>query len=382
MDRMINGASNNSENVQPDVLFLADRNDYLYRAISHLSKGGPLATAALYFLLSYAILYAVGYATGQLTGSPSLHIRPMYEYWLDNLTMGFLAPVGAGLLCHLYRSISNAFHHLDTQEIITKTELTKYQNLRRRAYRLYNSIPAALIAVCLSLAINTFTYIYKTDSFLTVDGGLTGLYGRIFVVFNYSIIFLVIYKYFVTVWVLQRLFTELNVRVRPIHPDRSGGLKAIGDLAIAASYFMALVVIYTTLLLLFDPFSTEKKFYLVLLVLCYPVAIYAFFASLAKAHRKMIDKKNEVLETLGRTFDHYYEHLGTPGGNRIYDIGKVQTISNIDVLYRIVISMPVWPFDAQSLRRFFTSFAIPILLFIVDALNLQSKLFSLLGLHP
>lgn len=356
----------------PHIFFIPYKNDFIYKTASILTKGVPIYSALIYFFVSFGVIYMLGLLTGQYYGKNGL--PPMYTQIIDNINLAFLAPIGAGLLCHLYKTIGNTFNAIKRDGLISKNEFDKYDRFLERADRYYNNLYAFIISFTFSFAMNTYNYLVKTESWLGINGGITGCYGRIFIIFNFTIIFLIIYKYFVTIWALQYILGNFNIKISPIHPDHSGGLKPIGALAIAANYFMALIVLYITLLIVFDPFARGAPVYFYAFIFFYPISIFSFFASLSKAHNKMKTKKNEVISNLGKTFDSYYEKLNSSKKNGVYDLREFELISHIETLYNIAIKMPVWPFDVNTMRRFFTSFSIPILVFLIDKLELINRI--------
>lgn len=351
------------------------KTDVLFRLISLVARGNPLLTGIVYFVVEFVLTYIIGLLTGQLHGKNGL--APMYSRVLDNFMMGFLAPVGAGLLCHLYNTISATFESLWTEKLIDAHQAEMYQAFLSKLNRLYNSTTLIAVCVFLSFPINLYNYFSKTESWLGINGGMAGIYGRFFVGVNYFLICLAISKCVITIWALHRSF-RFDLRIRPFHPDRSGGLKALGHLAIALNYFVTLLLVYFTLLLVFDEFARQHLIYTALVLMFYPVAVVSFFGTLSGAHKKMLAKKTEVLEKLGATFDHYYQKLLQSPDRTIYDLDSADEIAKIHGLYEIAEKMPVWPFDKDSLVRIFSSLALPVGIFLINLLvNADSIIYNL-----
>jgi hypothetical protein len=355
--------------------FVPWRTDVIYRAVALVANGNPLLTGFAYFLVEFIGTYVIGLATGQFYGKDGL--PPMYSRYLDNLNMALLAPVGAGLLCHLYNSVSNALQAISDDELVPLSQREEYGQLVTRCDRLYNSIGVTVAAFVIGLGINLFNYITKTDSWLGINGGITGAYGRLFVGFNYVILSLMIYKCGVTIWVLRRIL-NLDVKIRPFHPDRAGGLKPIGRLAIAVNYFVSLIVLFFTLTLIYDEFAQRNLVYLAIFLLFYPMAIVGFFASLSGAHRRMAAVKEDVLQRLDETFEHYYERLMEGSSGRVLDVSQTDEVLAIRSLYAIADEMPVWPFDTRNMVRFLSTIMFPIVIFVINLVtNADSILYNL-----
>jgi hypothetical protein len=282
--------------------------------------------------------------------------------------MGLIAPVGAGLLSNLYFTIHKTFINLQSENLILPSHLPQFEEFKKKLNRLYTSKFVVIAALIFGLSLNVFNYFAKTDSWLGINGGITGIYGRIFVGLNYFILILFLYKCAITFWALHAIF-RFDIQIRPFHPDRSGGLKMIGQLAVSLNYFVALVLVYFTIQLVFDPFAKQHPFYLVIFILFYPFATIIFFASLLGAHKRMIICKQNVFYKLGATFDYYYAKLNRPNKQGIYDIESADEISRIHSLYQIAENMPVWPFDKESIKRAFSAMAIPILVLMYDLIT-------------
>jgi hypothetical protein len=350
------------------------RTDYLFRLVSIVARKSPFLSGALYFLVEFVGVYTIGLLTGQFNGKNGL--PPMYSQVLDNINMGFLAPVGAGLLCHLYNTITNAFQEIKREGLIPPEELAEYDNLLLRLGRLYNDRTTLLLAFLVPFLFNIYNYIMKTNSWLGINGGITGAYGRLFAGLNYFILALIIYKCIITVWGLRRTL-RFSLRIRPFHPDRSGGLRPIGRLAVAVNYFVTLVVVYFTLTLVFDEFARQNPVYISIFILFYPLSVMSFFGSLSSAHKKMAKKKEEVLYRLGVTFEYYYQKLTSGSGKEIYDIDSADEIAKIHALYEIADRMPVWPFDVRTMARFGSSLALPALIFAINLIvNADSIIYN------
>lgn len=358
-----------------DCKLIPYKTDYLYRSLSFLSNDHPVILAVVYFFASFGIVYIIGLLTGQFFGKNGL--EPMYMQHADNFNIGFLAPLGAGLLCKLYHQISNTIQTILNKNIIKKPLVSKFKNLISTYDAKYNSIYAIFVCLTLSLYINGYHYVTKVESWLGEFGGLTGIYGRLIVCVNYFMIFLVVYKCILTITLLQKIL-DVDIKVNPMHPDRSGGLESIGNLAMAVNYFLALITIYITILLTFDPLTRETRLYFIVFIVFYLFSIFAFFASLFKAHKKMGRVKNEILGRLEKTSEYYYDKLFGKSSSIMINLQAADEIVRIDNLYGIVEKMPVWPFNFKYLMKFFSAFAIPLLILLVEMfVNTDSLIYNM-----
>lgn len=351
---------------------IAYKTDIIYKGLSYFTKNNPFYTVLFYFFVSYVLTYLIGIITGQLAGGGGR--GPMPGYILDNLCMGVLAPVGAGLIVNLYNKISAATATIETKRIIRENDISAYRTLLNQFDQKFNNryvTPAALI---FAAAISVYIFFCRKTSWLGASGGITGFYDAIFVFLNFAMIITIVYKCCVTIWLIQKVL-EFDIDIRPMHPDHAGGLRHIGALSMAVNYFLILVMLYFSLLLIFDPFS--QRFFLIYLIF-YVFTFFTFFASLYQAHKKMRRVKDEALENLENTSNHYYYKLIKSAGEQgVYDLDSADEIIMVDNLYTIVEKMPVWPLNINNIIKFFSVFITPFIIFIISLLvNTDSILYN------
>lgn len=360
------------ENIERD--FSAYRSDPVSRVFMSLGRGHPILLGLVYFLASFAMIYLIGLITGQYAGKNGL--PPMPSQIIDNINLAIVAPIGAALLCNLYGAIRKTFLDVIHESILHPAEHDRYRVFLVRLDHLYNTPVVLISAITISVIFNTYNYFFNIESWLSFHGGITGLYGRLWVVVNYYIIAVIIYKIGVTVWGLQQVLS-MDIDIQPMHPDRAGGLRPFGRLSVAINSFLAVVIVFVTTLLVFDPFASENPVYVASFILLYISAPFLLILSLSKANRKMLEKKREAMDRLGVTFDYHYQKLSKGKQTEPYDIESADELIRIKSLYGIVESMPVWPFDTESLKRFVTTITLPVIVFLINQVtNTDSVLYQ------
>lgn len=337
------------------------RTDFLSRFFMSVCQANPFYVAFLYFLLSTACLYLLGWATGQLRGKNGL--PPMYTNIVDNLNIGLLAPIGAGLLCYLYLCIEDAARYVATNPIVENSG--DLFELLTRTNRLYNSYLPIVVAFSVSFIINIYTFFTKKSSWLSYKGGVTGIYGRLIVIANFFMIALVLYKCSVTTWFLNQLFS-LEITIQPMHPDHAGGLKPIGNLAISMTYFVLLLIVYVSVLVVFDRFAVRKIGFVVIFVFLYVSAPILLFLPLSGAHAKMVEAKSIELQQIGSLYQQEYDAFKMSVSSNEETDFKASSLLNLGELYAKAEQLPEWPFDIGSILRMFSVFVFPIGLFLFE----------------
>ncbi len=355
--------------------FNSFKTDFIYRVLYRWGEGNPFKTAFIYFTTSFILLYLLGMITGQFHGKNGL--APMYKYTLDNINLAFLAPMGAFLLCFLYNTINDAFSRFPELKIIKPEDDLKYLEFRTRLENIYNNKFVIFFCLLISIGINSYIHSVFATGWLGFKGGITGLYGRFFITVNYYVIMIVTYKCTITIWAIQQIM-KMKINIRPFHPDRAGGLKIIGKLVFAVNYFMILIMSFLTLLFLFDSFTNSQPLYMFMILVFYFLSFYLLFASLNSTHMRMWNAKKKILDTLNNTIDHQHKKLDSEIKNNIFEIKDAEEMSSLQEFMNVVHKIPVWPFDTNTLLKFFTTITIPLLIFLINiVVNSDSILYNM-----
>ncbi len=356
---------------------VAYRTDFPFRVLTFLTKRRPLATAVLYFVVSWGGLYLIIFGSA---GFVNIWRTPRHLFIVDNINLGLLAPFGIALLCHLYATIESSFAYLGRGHVIPAGQLNAYEQLCGRLERAYNNRYVTLTAIVLAIGFSVYNYFLKRGCWLGVGGGLAAIYARIWITLNFYFILLILYKCMVTVWGIRKIM-GLKIDVQPMHPDKCGGFRAIGQLALTIYYFVLIIMVLFALLVIFDPFAREQPLYLVLYLLFYLLGSWLAYVSIANVNRHMSSRKKEVLERLNLAFNKRYKRISEGGNDCPFRMEFANDIPALYNLYQIVNRMPVWPFDVASIVRYAIIYALPLTFFLLDALtNPESVVFRVIAL--
>jgi hypothetical protein len=342
-------------------------NNYFIKYLPNQIKRNPFYTALLYFGISYFGIWLLAYIEKIFLNED--HTNLIKINILDNINMALIGPLLFALVINLYNKFDKCINSLNEDNIIPVEEYDKYKETERQYIQKFSLKKAFFVVLVFSILLNIHNFYFRNLTFLSHGAGLSSYYGRIFVVINYTMAALFLYKFFISIQFLRVLFKKYNIKIVPIHPDGAGGIVAVGNLAIAANYLMALIVLYITILAIFDPFFNNNLIFIIFLFLIYILSFIMFFYSLSGAHNKMQRKQEEYLKKLSNTFDHYSRNALDANDER-YKLEKLKELSYIENIYNLANSMPVWPFDSKSIRMYITSFGLPILFYIVDRVHL------------
>ncbi len=178
---------------------------------------------------------------------------------------------------------------------------------------------------------------------------------------------------FATTSILIRIVVNVNViktllkgvKVNPLHPDKAGGLAPLGQYALRTSYLIALagIVVAFSLKVVIASQNSASAAFLVLGIIVYVIAApYSFFAPLGTAREAMKIAKTKALLEISHQFDSdYTSAFGKLDGDAQPLKATLEKIEQLQKMQSITESFPIWPFDAETLRKFFVAISSPII---------------------
>lgn len=338
------------------------KTDILFRLIAPIARKSALLAATVYAGSYFAGIAICAYIDGGINGADN---RWPHESLLRIVCLGCMMFVGLIVLCRFYGQIMRACGYLQGGEIIASRDSEQLGQFLRRWEGAYNNIYIASAAAILALGATVFGYLSRSGHWSGYDGGCTAVYARLFGVANWFWVFLVTYKCFVTVWGVRRAL-RFEVVIRPLHPDRSGGLEPIGKLSLSISYILSFLMVFLALTYSFDDLAKRHPVLIIPGLLIYISAPFMMLGMLSEAHEKMKQKKREAIERLRITLDHYYAKLIRGSKDEILDTNAAEDIRRTCDLNEVLDKTPVWPLDIGSITRFLTTTALPAIVFLFD----------------
>lgn len=188
----------------------------------------------------------------------------------------------------------------------------------------------------------------------------------------YCVLLLLFYTTFSIIW-LSRLFKDFTTFVRPLYPDRAGGLASLGNFTLRLSYIIALVGVmlvvtpitrnYVVLGTVQFRWTTELLTGLIAYVIAAPIV---FFAPLGVAHEAMRKAKHQQLLKIAKQFDEVYENLQEGLDDKPSNLEHhSRVLKELQELHKMTSKFPVWPFNLENVTRFLTAYVLPIVVPLV-----------------
>ena len=164
------------------------------------------------------------------------------------------------------------------------------------------------------------------------------------------------FKFITISHVMRRICLKLTnanvIRVRPMYPDRAGGLGTVGTFSLQMVLILAVGLLPITTGLFNSEGMPPALAIGVGIYFC--LLIYAFFYPLSGAHRAMRDAKAATLlllsQRFNRIYDEYMAGIDTSTSNILSK--KVDEADTLGKLYEQAQRMPVWPFNLGTVSRF------------------------------
>lgn len=179
-------------------------------------------------------------------------------------------------------------------------------------------------------------------------------------------------KYMTMVWVQIKLMRRLTQKegvivVRPLAPDGAGGLRALGRLALAYTYFLfPLTLLGVATYITFGRLTPGT---VLGMVFFFPFCGVVFFGPLGTVHRIMRKGKQDLLDRLSTKARDVGERLldaiESDGSGELIASDR-EVMDALDNMYEKASKMPVWPFDVGTLARFLIVALGPLLIIMVE----------------
>ncbi|MDD2716814.1 MAG: hypothetical protein PHW04_13050 [Candidatus Wallbacteria bacterium] len=352
--------------LRKSIFYHPAANDPVYRFFAVPLGEKAIPAALLYFLFSFGGTILLSLAGGTLYRNGSL--IPLSHDYLNLINLGLLSPLGAIVTVNFYRRLSRFLRCLVRGDWGSDTEGAA--ELHSMVKPMYQSSLASWLSFISGSVIAVISMLLRPGWWLGIHGGFTAFYARIFICLNYGVIILMLYKSLVTGFLLLRTM-RLGLRIRPLHPDRCGGLKVIGDLSLSMHYFLTVVLLYLGLLALFEPECQQNPVFWFMFFLVLLVALSSPVYSLAGVHRMMQATRQRMLLRLSSSLQNSLEKV--PGGD---DLAAMQSVQGLTELYRLAESMPVWPYEFGSMARLISSIIMTPLAMLINMLSSGDSLVS------
>jgi hypothetical protein len=182
----------------------------------------------------------------------------------------------------------------------------------------------------------------------------------------YWLVSIYVLRSFATSLFLKDLVAHAEIRMLPFHPDNSAGLRPVGHLGLRNQYALTVYGVNLVLLIwisvrylnlqssLYGLIVAAGAAYVILGPLVFIGPLLPFRAAMLRTKTELM---SEVAQRLRIELQRLRKQL--PSGQITKE--DEELIDRLRKLGAVFNELPVWPFDAGTLRKFLTAYVIPII---------------------
>ncbi|HSA54643.1 MAG TPA: hypothetical protein VLE53_03015 [Gemmatimonadaceae bacterium] len=165
---------------------------------------------------------------------------------------------------------------------------------------------------------------------------------------------------------LRDLVKVTPLRLLPFHPDKCGGLRPIGRLGLRNQYALSIVGINVALLMIVSSHYGIVQPWLFGLIIAAVIAYVVlgplvFIAPLLPFRVKMLETKSQLMGEVAQRLRTELQRLrGLLHGGSVTKEDE-ELIDRLRSVGTVIDSLPVWPFDLSTKRKFLIAYIVPAL---------------------
>jgi hypothetical protein len=164
---------------------------------------------------------------------------------------------------------------------------------------------------------------------------------------------------------LRDIVAHPQLHMLPLHPDKSGGLRPVGHLGLRNQYLLTLLGFNVVLLVMISRhyLNVPDTLYslMVAAVIGYLIlGPLVFMAPLLPFRDGMLRNKNQLMGEVAQRLRMELDRLLAQLQSGPISKEDEELIERLRKIGAVIDELPVWPFDAGTLRKFLTAYIIPI----------------------
>jgi hypothetical protein len=234
----------------------------------------------------------------------------------------------------------------------------------------YYNVAAQLIGVAIAAAVAGFNYeAYVLESpglWITYDGKMLPVaYVYMYCIWIfYTVVAIYVFRSVLIALLLRDIVRKAELHMLPFHPDKAGGLRPVGHLGLRNQYALTIFGVNVVALLLVNQYLTKNEFLIGLMIAAIVaylvVGPFVFVAALLPFRSAMRDNKDRLMKTMALRMRRELDRLHRQLPKDPITKEDEELIDRLRKVGAVIDELPVWPFDALTLRKFVTAYFIPI----------------------
>jgi hypothetical protein len=241
-------------------------------------------------------------------------------------------------------------------------------NIRFSEINLCAVIASCLIGSAVAYA-NYEIYSRPEVGFWTIKSGQFSITGWVYlycIFLFYCVVSLVVFRTVMISLFLRDVVKQSQIMPVPFHPDGCGGLRPVGALGLRTQYLLS--VLGLNLFLLFFIYSRTltipPELYGLMVLAAFAYVSFGpvvFLIPLLPFREGMMKKKAELVNDVAQRLREEFERIRCKLTKREPVLKEdEEAIERLKKIGELVKELPVWPFDARTLRKMITAYLVPL----------------------
>jgi hypothetical protein len=182
----------------------------------------------------------------------------------------------------------------------------------------------------------------------------------------YSLVPIYLSRSFATSLFLKDLVAHAEIRMLPFHPDKSAGLRPVGHLGLRNQYALTVCGMNLVLLILISLryLTVPSSLYGLMVAAAVAYVIVGplvFIGPLLPFRSAMMRTKTDLMSEVAHRLRIELQRLRKELAAGQITKEDEELIDRLRKFGAVINELPVWPFDAGTLRKFLTAYVIPVL---------------------
>lgn len=245
--------------------------------------------------------------------------------------------------------------------------------LAERWHRLFRmtNLAGQSLGVVIGMIVAYFNFIVYTPAsvgfWIAHEGRLLPV-GFVFlycIFLFYALIPVYVLRNIAIAFLLKDIVTHAKLHLLPMHPDRCGGLQPVGRLGLRNQYALTILGLNLVLLVVVSRLYLDVPNSVNGLIVAAAIAYVilgpvVFTAPLLPFRNGMLRTKSQLMSEVAQRLRVELDRLRAQLASGAISKEDEELIERLRKIGAVIDELPVWPFDAGTLRSFLTAYVIPL----------------------
>lgn len=267
--------------------------------------------------------------------------------------------------------LSSSLHSVEREGTLTISEADADALCIRwkRYFRIINC-SGQLLGVFIGIVVAYFNYMTYVPASVGYWIGMEGNLLPVGFIYLYAIF---LFYFLAPVFILRGIATSVllrdivarsRLRMLPLHPDKSGGLRPVGRLGLRNQYLLTIFGLNVVILIIisFNYLVVPDTLYGLIAAAIAAYLIIGpiiFMAPMLSFRAGMLRTKTELLAEVALRLRAELHRMRVQLNSGVITKEDEELIDRLRKIGNVIDELPVWPFDAATLRKFIAAYIIP-----------------------